>query len=143
MPLNGQGGPCFSGGGRNPARGICHIDIVDSLSFNQEDEMAADNNIVRVRLFHDNYPVIKCRANYLGALGMQVESGPLFYQKGTELEVELTLEQQQLQCRVPVIVTRKEYNNLGLTFLNHDMQTNRCLLEIILAFNNRETVMLC
>lgn len=122
---------------------VCHMNIEESMSFDQEDKMTVAN-IVQVRLFRDNYPVIKCRANYLGTLGMQVESGPVFYQKGTVLEAELTLDENdlQLQCRIPVVVTQQAYNNIGLTFLNHDMLTNSHLLEIIFAFNCRESSVL-
>ena len=93
------------------------------------------NNTVKARLFHNGSPVAWCEANFVGLLGMQVNSGPLAYPKGTRLEVELTVENQYgtNQCILPAAVTSHSNGEMGLTFLNHDMNSNSVLTEVIMS----------
>ena len=82
----------------------------------------------------NNHPVVRCLVNYIGLLGMQVDVGPMMYQKGTHLEVELTLDKEDCvrRCKLPAVVTNNSSDGMGLTFLDHDMRTNGILQEIIL-----------
>lgn len=98
--------------------------------------MARDEPL-QVRLFRNNRPVAYCTPHYIGVLGMQIDAGPIVYQKGTVLEVDMLLnrEDKAVNCRVPVIVTNCSYDEMGLTYLNHEMTTNRELMVIILEFN--------
>jgi len=99
-----------------------------------------NDNFIQVRLFRNNHPVVRCIANYVGLLGMQIDAGPLMYQKGTHLEVELMLNEGdgKLRCRLPAVVTNHSIDGLGLTFMNHDMHSNSILQEIILEQDAHE-----
>ena len=93
-----------------------------------------DENFIQVRLYRNKHPVVRCQANYIGLLGMQVDVGPMLYQKGTHLEVELSLDKGDgsQRCKLPAVVTNNSRDGMGLTFLDHDMYTNSILQEIIL-----------
>ncbi len=93
-----------------------------------------NENFVQVRLFRNKHPVVRCLANYVGLLGMQVDVAPMMYQKGTHLEVELTLDKEDgiRRCKLPAVVTNNSRDGMGLTFLDHDMRINSILQEIIL-----------
>ncbi|MGD9386478.1 MAG: hypothetical protein PVF28_07975, partial [Thioalkalispiraceae bacterium] len=82
--------------------------------------MDLENNL-QVRIFRNGHPVTRCQANYVGLLGMQINAGPLKYPKGTHLEVELRLTEQndERQCKLPAVVTNHSSDGMGLTFLNH------------------------
>ena len=100
-----------------------------------------NENFVQVRLFRNNHPVVRCLANYVGLLGMQVDVGPMMYQKGTQLEVELTLDKDDglRRCKLPAVVSNNSRDGMGLTFLNHDMRMNSILQEIILERDAQDT----
>lgn len=90
-------------------------------------------NNVEVRLYRNLFAVARCKANYVGLLGMQIDSGPLRYPRGTHVDVELRVTNQDddNRCRLPAVVTNQANGEMGLTFLQHDMKTNALLLNII------------
>ena len=91
------------------------------------------HNNIRVRLYHADYPAVICRAAYVGLLGIQLDSGRLRYPLGTQLEIELHIDDDtdSYTCRVPAVVTHLGLADMGLSFLQHDMVTNAKLLTII------------
>lgn len=97
--------------------------------------MASDDRVL-VRLFRNNHPVAYCTPKYIGVLGVKLDIGPISYQKGTVVELELTLskEEESLKCMVPGVVTSHSADGLGVTFLDHSMATNSRLLEIVMAY---------
>jgi hypothetical protein len=92
-----------------------------------------DDSEITVRLYRNLFPVARCKANSLGLLGMQIDSGPLRYPKGTQVEVELSVNEldTDTECRLPAVVTNHANGEMGITFLQHDMKTNAQLLKII------------
>jgi hypothetical protein len=92
-----------------------------------------NKNSVLVRLFRNNHPVANCKTIYVGLLGMQINAGPLAYPKGTQLEVEFT--DGSRQHKLPVVVTNHLQGDMGLTYLNHDLQTKTTLMNIILSIS--------
>ena len=92
-----------------------------------------DKNAISVRLFHNLFPVARCKATYLGLLGLQIDSGPFRYPQGTLVEVELSIEGHRDQdiVRIPAVVNAHSDGQMGLSFLRHDMKTNATLLNLI------------
>ena len=92
-------------------------------------------NTLQAHLYHNNNSVACCEVHYLGLLGVQVKTGPLSYPNGTHLEVKLidTQRKDTHQCRLPAVITNISKEDIGLTFLNHDMKTNVILLDMILS----------
>jgi len=93
----------------------------------------SDENAISVRLFHNMFPVARCKAIYLGLLGLQIDSGPFSYPQGTQVEVELSVAGNSDEdiVRIPAVVNNHADGQMGLSFLRHDMKTNATLLNLI------------
>lgn len=91
------------------------------------------HRLIHVRLHHHHYPVAVCQASYVGLLGMQLVTRASRYPPGTRIEVELRVDDahRDNHCRLPAVVTSQGEDELGISFLQHDMQTNTQLLKII------------
>ena len=92
-----------------------------------------NDNTITVRLFRNLFPVGLCKASSLGLLGMQLDSGPLYFPRGTLVEVELSINDQDDDnvCRLPAVVSNYGNGLMDIAFLQHDMKTNARLLNII------------
>jgi len=92
-----------------------------------------DENAISVRLFHNLFPVARCKATCLGLLGLQIDSGPFSYPKGTLVEVELSVDGNHGEnvVRIPAVVSNYSDGQMRLSFQRHDMKTNATLLSII------------
>jgi hypothetical protein len=105
-----------------------------------------DKKNINVRLFGNCHSLSCCNANYIGLLGMQVNASQrivLMHPKGTQLEVELTLNKKNgsKRCKLPAVVTNRSNNRMGLTFVNNTLQANAILMEIILALRAHDAVL--
>jgi hypothetical protein len=96
-------------------------------------------SVIHVRLHHQRYPVAVCQASYVGLLGMQLVARTSRYPLGTRVEVELLVDDEEDMncCRVPAVVTNQGKHELGISFLQHDMDTNTQLLNIIACAQRR------
>jgi hypothetical protein len=96
-------------------------------------------SVIQVRLYHHYYPVAVCQASYVGLLGMQLVARTSRYPLGTHVEVELLVDDEEDLncCRLPAVVTNQGKHELGISFLQHDMNTNSQLLNIIACAQRR------
>lgn len=106
----------------------------------------SDKNSINVRLSGNGHSMSCCDADYIGLLGMQVNASQrviLMHPKGTQLEVELTLNNKNgsTRCKLPAVVTNRSNNHMGLTFINNTLQANAKLMEIILALRAHDAVL--
>jgi hypothetical protein len=122
-----------------------------SFVFNTIDRMKSDSliipgeNNINVRLSGNGQSMSCCDAVYIGLLGMQVNASQrviLMHPKGSQLEVELTLNKKNgsKRCKLPAIVTKRSNNHMGLTFTNNTLHANAILIEIILALGAHDSV---
>jgi len=88
---------------------------------------------MKVQIYAYNHSIIDCSVEYIGMLGMQVNSIATFLECGSKVEVELSLaaERGTLRCRMPAVITQKTPHSVGLTFLFQEMKTLDLLRNLL------------
>ena len=86
-------------------------------------------NGVKLIIYHINgkYPLLTCKPNYLGFMGIFLKGIHLDYPAGTPLEVEFQIEKNSPQNqRVSMIMNKSEDKGTGLrlTSFDKDVITN-------------------
>ena len=101
------------------------------------------DNKLNVRLYGNNHIIGLCKASHIGLLGMHIDADPLIFPKGTRFEVEILVDEiaGTSQCRLPVVVTSRSLNGVGLTFVDLDNRMCSTLLETVLHISDESVVM--
>ena len=92
------------------------------------------NNKLSVRLYGNDNIIGLCETNHIGLLGMHIDADPLMFPIGARLEVEILVDEiaDTSQCRLPVVVTARSHNGVGLTFVDLDNRMCTTLADIVL-----------
>ncbi|MCK5091043.1 MAG: hypothetical protein KAR30_00830 [Gammaproteobacteria bacterium] len=92
-----------------------------------------------IRLYRDNDILACCKAHYIGLMGMFVDANPLKYPKGTNLDVEISVNNLSgtNQHRLAATVTSRSIKGVGLTFVNLNKRTRLILRDIILLMHQK------
>jgi hypothetical protein len=100
------------------------------------------NNKLSVRLYGNNHIIGLCKVSHVGLLGMNIDADPLIFPKGTRFEVEILLDEiaGTNQCRLPVVVTSRSLNGVGLTFVDLDDRMCSTLLNTVLHISDQPVV---
>lgn len=99
-------------------------------------------NELCIRLYRNNEIEARCKANFIGLMGIHINIFSLMYSKGTHLEVDISVDNQSgiSQCRLPAVVTSRSNNGVGLTFVNSNIHILSTLKDIILYAYESEDI---
>ena len=80
---------------------------------------------MKVQLRVYNYSVVDCSLEYIGMLGMQVNSvfSQLEYGDKVDVEICLPTEFGNMHCKIPAVITKRSFYNIGLTFAFQDKES--------------------
>ena len=100
------------------------------------------NNKLSVRLYGNDHIIGLCKASHIGLLCMHIDADPLMFPKGTRLEVAILADEiaGTSQCRLPVVVTSRSLNGVGLTFVDLDYRMFSTLLDIVSHISEQPVV---
>lgn len=78
---------------------------------------------LKMTIYHNQHPIISCKPDYLGFMGLFMKGIQLGYPVGTPLEVEFTNYEQNIKGqRVPMLVSNSEKNGTGLRLKNFEKE---------------------
>jgi hypothetical protein len=88
---------------------------------------------IEVLLFHNNIPVVTCKAGNISHYGMFVKTGPVRYERNSQLEVEFIFNTKgrKKRFRIPAYVIHQSREGLGLMFSDDSQDTIHYIKGVI------------
>ena len=81
--------------------------------------MEEANKELCVRLYQDNQILVRCKVNYVGFSGMNVDVNPMLLPKGSNIDIVISVQAShgELTCALQSVVTTRSNSGVGLTFV--------------------------
>lgn len=88
---------------------------------------------IEVLLFHNNIPVVTCKAGNISHYGMFVKTGPVRYERNSQLEVEFVFNAKgrKKRYRIPAYVIHNSKDGLGLMYGDDSQDTINYIKGVI------------
>ena len=104
--------------------------------------MAEANEELCVRLYQNNQILVRCKVNYLGFSGINIDANPMLLPKGSDIDVVITaqLSNGEISCTLTSVVTTRSRLGVGLTFTGNNTNNYSVLQDILMHLNQYKAV---